>query len=192
MSSVPVWVLIVTALGTGAIGSVVTAYAAQTKDRRQARSGAREAIREAEGLVKQRDVTWPQLATAFDRLETSAMVAGLPKGLTDLYRATRPLGRRQFKLASGAVTPTDRQIRIYAHVGYQAAELLVATTWHPCRSLPYRLYRTRHLKRLLAVANIHIGESDKRNYRKIRKWERITIRQKGEAQKSAEQVLDET
>jgi len=82
------WVpIVLTAIGSGALGSVITAYGTQTRERRQARAQAREASarcrtspsRGAPGAGRRH--AW--------QLETSAMLAGLPKKLTALNRQAR-------------------------------------------------------------------------------------------------------
>jgi hypothetical protein len=43
--------IILTALGSGALGSIITTYGTQTRERRQARTQARDAIRRVENLT---------------------------------------------------------------------------------------------------------------------------------------------
>ena len=67
-----------TTLGAGAAGSIITTFGTQTRERRQARGEAREAIRQVQNLILQAP-TYDQLAPALGNPETSAMLAGLPK-----------------------------------------------------------------------------------------------------------------
>jgi uncharacterized membrane protein len=54
MSTTPDWLLIVTGLGAGVVGSVITTYGTQTRERRQARAQSREAIRQVQNLIVSR------------------------------------------------------------------------------------------------------------------------------------------
>jgi hypothetical protein len=69
------WVpIVIAAIGSGAVGSVITAYGTQTRERRQARAQAREAIRQVQNLTYPLR-TQEQVDAALDNLETSAMLA---------------------------------------------------------------------------------------------------------------------
>jgi hypothetical protein len=74
MSTTPDWLLIVTGLGAGVAGSVITTYGTQTRERRQARAQTREAIRQLQNLFVSQP-THEQLTAALDNLETSAIEA---------------------------------------------------------------------------------------------------------------------
>ena len=75
--------IIFAALGSGALGSIITIYGTQTRERVQARAQAREAIRQVQNFTFPLP-THEQLTAALDQLETSAMLARLPKQLTGL------------------------------------------------------------------------------------------------------------
>jgi hypothetical protein len=73
--------------GGGAVGSVITAYSSQSRQRRQARSDARQAIRKADRLAADPPRTpRPDFTTGLDDLDTAAGLAGLPRALTELHR----------------------------------------------------------------------------------------------------------
>ena len=80
--------LILTTLGAGATGAVISTYGTQTRERRQARAAAREALRNVENLTPSPD-TREQVAAALDAFDTSAMLAGLPRKVTVLHREAR-------------------------------------------------------------------------------------------------------
>jgi hypothetical protein len=71
-------VVILAALGSGVLSSIITTYGTQTRERRQARAQAREAIRHVQSLMRHVP-THERLTGALDNLETSAMLAPLPK-----------------------------------------------------------------------------------------------------------------
>lgn len=94
------WVpIVLTALGSGALGSIITTYGTQTRERRQARAQAREAIRQVQKLMFQVP-THEQLTAALDNLETSAILARLPKRLTGLNSAALYIRREILALLS--------------------------------------------------------------------------------------------
>jgi len=90
MSSEPSgWLpLVLTTLGAGAIGAVISTYGTQTRERRHARAAAREALRDVENLTPSPD-TRERVAAALDAFDTSAMLAGLPRQVTALHREAR-------------------------------------------------------------------------------------------------------
>lgn len=170
--------IILTALGSGALGSIITTYGTQTRERRQARTQARDAIRRVENL------TFPvptreQLATALDDLETSAMLARLPKKLTSLNREA--LYTRRDSMASvaelgppdapGPATYDSGIAFASQHIAGETLRLLVDATWHPILGAPYRWWRTRQLYRVMDTRPRPGPRS-----RDKRRWERETIR----------------
>jgi hypothetical protein len=83
----PSWVtLIFTTLGAGAVGSIITTYGSQTRERRAARAQARDCLRRAVNLARTLNPLHADITAALDELDTSAMIAGLPRGLVDLHR----------------------------------------------------------------------------------------------------------
>jgi len=84
------WVpLLLTTLGAGAAGAIITTYGAQASDRRAARAKARECLSKAENLSEGGDISHEEITAAMDELEISAMIARLPRTLVDLHRVAR-------------------------------------------------------------------------------------------------------
>lgn len=187
MTSIPDWLLILTGLGGGVVGSVITTYGTQTRQRREARSAAREAIRYAEDLFlhqpEHRDIT-----AALARLENSAMLVGLPRRLTELHREAR---MRFWVIRTVPVTGDPEAISqhqseglVSGRVSAQAAKLLVGATWHPWAGAIYRWHRTRKLAQLLDAGMPVRAQLDRERRSDLRKWERDTIRQAKKAQEN--------
>jgi hypothetical protein len=166
MSSAPDWLLILTGLGSGVIGSVVTTYGTQTKERREARAQARDALRDVEDIgfarkpstapsVSRRRQKDPQeLETALGKFETSAMLARLPRSLIELHSEARRRRLASDIARASGTAPDDRGLeeRASGYVADQAAQLLVSVSWHPWTSRIYRWPRTRKLRRRLDAA----------------------------------------
>jgi hypothetical protein len=148
------------------------------RERREARAQAREAIRRVEYIARTLRPPHPAITGALDNLETRALIARLPRTLVMLY-----WDARMRHWAKWATTPPDDDAPLRdpeaitcGRVGSQAADLLVAATWHPWRGAPWRWYRTRRLKHLLeagmpAHARFHLDARTNR-----RKWERQVLR----------------
>jgi hypothetical protein len=142
------WVpLILTTLGAGAVGSIITTYGAQASDRREARARARESLTKAENLSRGGDVTHEHITAAMDDLEISAMIARLSRTLVDLHRVVRVRlwAARQAALPGEDPILTDPGAIASVRVGVEAGQLLSAAMWHPWLTAPYRWYRTRRL-----------------------------------------------
>jgi hypothetical protein len=96
---------VVVAVISGAGGSAITTYGAQTKDRRDARGEARKSFTKAEDVVAQTEA----LALPRDELaglESSAFTAGIPSYLIQTYKDARDLAtkmRKELKAAEAAV-----------------------------------------------------------------------------------------
>jgi hypothetical protein len=170
--------IILTALGSGALGSIITTYGTQTRERRQARTQARDAIRRVQNLtfpVPSRE----QLTTGLDNLETSAMLARLPKKLTSLNREALYIRRDSMASVAKAEPPDAPEFATYEsdiafaseHIAAETLQLLVDATWHPILGAPYRWWRNRQLSRVMAT---HPRPGPRS--RDKRRWERETIR----------------
>jgi hypothetical protein len=170
--------IILTALGSGALGSIITTYGTQTRERRQARTQARDAIRRVQNL------TFPvptreQLTVGLDNLETSAMLARLPKKLTSLNREALYIRRDSMASVSETEPSAAPQVSAYDsdlafasdHIAAETLRLLIDATWHPILGAPYRWWRTRQLARVMAT---HPRPGPRS--RDKRRWERETIR----------------
>jgi hypothetical protein len=180
------WVPIVSAaIGSGALGSVITAYGTQTRERRQASAQAREAIRQVQHLTY-RLRTQEQVDAALDSLETSAMLAGLPKKLTALNRQALWIHWQVTSSYANPNPPDDAEAAgevsdlAFAtdHIADDTTQLLIDATWHPVLSAPRRWWRTR---RLSAVMDTWPRPGPRP--RDKRQWERKTIRRRKQARK---------
>jgi hypothetical protein len=160
----PNWLLLIlTSLASGLVGSIITTYGPGARERRRARADAREAIRKADRLAADPpNVSLPSFTAALDDLETAAMIARLSRALTELHREACELywtlAIEKWRLAAKQRPPGSllseigykgpRELECW-QVAHQAADLLAFATWHPYVSIPYRMYRTRHLIRVL-------------------------------------------
>jgi hypothetical protein len=173
------WALVIlTALGSGALGAIVTTYGTQTRERRQARTQVREALRQVQNLMRHVP-TYEQLTAALDNLETSAMLARLPQELTGLNRDALHTLREH--LASVAEPhPSDGPELADArsdtaflsdHIAGETIQLFIDATWHPILSAPRRWWRTRQLSRVMDTY-----PRPGPRLRDKRRWERDTIR----------------
>ena len=173
------WVpLVLTTLGAGAVGSIITTYGAQASDRRAARARARESLTKAENLSKGGDVTHEQITAAMNDLEISAMIACLPRNLIDLHRVARVrlwAARRAAPPGEDAIL-TDPAAIASVRVGVEAGQLLSAAMWHPWLTAPYRRYRTRRLAKILAAGIPMESASVRLFHQNNRQWERDIIR----------------
>jgi hypothetical protein len=159
------WVTIVlTGLGSGVVGSVITTYGSQIRERRQARTQAREGIRNIQQILYGTS-TQEELIVVLDGFETIAMLAGLPERLTRINRDAVLAYR-----ASVSAHASDGEF-LNHHIATETVRLLIDATWHPALKAPYRWWRTRRLYRVM-----HTGPRPGPRRRDKRRWERETIR----------------
>lgn len=169
--------IIFAALGSGAFGSIITTYGTQTRERGQARTQVREAIRQVQNLTFPLP-TLEQLTAALDQLETSAMLARLSKKLTGLNREAAFIRREVMASVAEASSPDPEfansgSYRAFAfeHIAAETLQLLIGATWHPILGAPYRWWRTRQLSRVTDIfPRPGPRPRDKRH------WEREAIR----------------
>jgi len=141
------WLTIVVGLGAGAAGAIITAWGGQSRERRQARTEARDSLRLAEQAIHASETaieaddgsTIPapgilEVRQALDDLETRAMLANLPRGLVRLHHettlahlASSNIERRQAPGTSGRELYETTGLAAY-YVASAAAELLTAAT----------------------------------------------------------------
>jgi len=173
------WALIIlTAVGSGALGSIVTTYGTQTRERRQARTQVREALRQVQNLMRHVP-TYEQLTAALDNLETSAMLARLPKELTGLNRDALHMLREHLASVAEPHPPDGPELAdarsdiafLSDHIAGETIHLFIDATWHPILSAPRRWWRTRQLSR---VMDTHPRPGP--HLRGKRRWELETIR----------------
>jgi hypothetical protein len=170
--------------GVGA--SLITAYATQARERRDARAHARDAIRRAENVARTLRPDHQAITGALDDLEIRAMIARLPRALVDLYREARI--RRWAKWATtppGDDAPLrDPEAVMCNAVGHQAAKLLVTAAWHPWRAAPWCWYRTRRLQRVLDAGMPVRAQLDRDGRAALRHRERQVVRNRRKARRS--------
>lgn len=170
-----------TALGSGALGAVITTYGAQTRVRREARSHAREMLRQLESSTRS-NPTGQELSAALDNFETEAMLAGISRKLTELNRkavddywmtVTRWHVDEYAKSIKEHLDTHDGQAEFRAaHIQAETLRLLADATWHPVTHAPYRWWRTRQLWLV-----VHSGPRPGPRPRDKRSWERKAIRE---------------
>ena len=173
--------LILTTLGGGAVGSLITTYAAQSTDRRTARAKARADLTTAENLSKSSgtgEISHNQITAAMDDLDISAMIARLPRDLVALHRIARVRLWAARYAASPGEDPTARDPAAItsARVGIEAGQLLSAAMWHPWLTAPYRWRRTRQLTRLLDAGRPGHSQSIKHSRQNRKQWERDLLK----------------
>lgn len=119
----------------GLVGSVVTTYGTQTRERCQARTEVRGALNRADNAVSVEDDE--ELDAALEDLATKAMLAALPRFLVDLYSWSKRayifyLRRAHEKTNTeserGALLATAMDFR---RVANEMAKLFMDATWHP-------------------------------------------------------------
>jgi len=155
------WVtLLFTTLGGGVVGSIVATYGSQTRERRQARAEAREAIKRAEKAAVHG--TYEDFDAALEDLETRAMLAGLPRFVMNLYRKARTAQRYYHRCYEEAEKEIEENASKRnkadmwlagsigaARIAVQTTRLLVNATWHPWYGAPLRWYQARKLDLML-------------------------------------------
>ncbi|MFF7447456.1 MULTISPECIES: hypothetical protein [unclassified Streptomyces] len=147
--------------GAGSVGAVVSQYVSTAPERRQARAAARTAMTALEEAVWSSGdpEEWRRLRRAVHAFESAAMIAGVPREVSDWYARTRvalySASRRSFEQDPdpeyGGGLPT-RYVR-----GLNAAtEVVHYALWHPLRS---RLFWRARLKTAVADARAAVHDS---------------------------------
>ena len=180
------WLAIIfTTLGGGAVGSIVTTYGTQTRERRAARAKARDSLRRVQRAARPQPGLLPPVANAghsallaaLDDLDTNAMLAGLPSGLVTLYReATVRYWVKVVTAGTFSEMIADDQTLVAGRVMHQSAALLATATWQPWRSAPYRAWRTRRLRQVMQAGMPGRTALDLQSKHNLRKWEREVLR----------------
>jgi hypothetical protein len=176
------WVTIAfTTLGAGAVGAIITTYGTQIKDRRATRAKARDSLRRVERATNRATlITHPVMVAALDDLDTCAMLAGLPEGLVNFHREATM--RYWVKITSAApaingnIQLPSAETLTAGRVSHQAAKLLASATWHPWRSMPYRVWRLRRLRKIMQAGMPARAQMDQRTRGNLRNWEREILR----------------
>jgi hypothetical protein len=148
-------------LGAGSAGAVVAQYVSAAPERRQARAAARTAMTTLEEAVwSQGDPEeWRRLRRAVHAFESAAMIAGVPREVSEWYTRTRVAfyleSRRSFEeypdpeYGGGLATRYVRGLNA-------ASEVVYHSLWHPQRS---RLLWKARLKRAMADARAAVADS---------------------------------
>ena len=167
-----VWLTIVVGLGAGAAGAIITTWGGQSRERRQARTDARDALQLAEQAIHASETAIdddggskpPRLASWKYARHWTTSKPGLcsPTSRAAWYTSTaRPClptspvpalksARRPAPANANSTRPPDSAAYYVANA---VAELLTAATWHPWVSAPRRLWRTRQLSDIYAAAD---------------------------------------
>ena len=145
------WVpLLLTGFGSGVLGSVITTYGSQARERRDARKEALARLAEADRAAGQASNDRAAILDAGRAVGTAALLAGVPMYIVDTYLlAYEAVRSDRLKWAPARVTDQDPQ-SVGIHVYREATGLITKVLWHPWITLPVRRYRSRHIRRFLA------------------------------------------
>lgn len=172
--------MVASAVASGVLGSVVTVYGTQAKERRAARTEVRRYFQRVEQLSRHKDTSqkyYGQLLSSLDDLEGAMLAAGMPRHLAAFYRKIQLLAYATHTTA----TPEDRDKPgahwlIAARVAHRAADLLADTIWHPWLSAPTRRLRLRKLQLIIDKGMPERTRMHGENQVRLRTWEREIIR----------------
>jgi hypothetical protein len=170
------WVpLLLTGFGSGVLGSVITTYGSQARERRDARKEALARLAEADRAAAQASNDRAAILDAGRAVGTAALLAGVPMYIVDTYLLAYDAARSdRLKWAPARVTDQDPQ-SVGIHVYREATELITSVLWHPWITLPLRRYRSRRIRRFLANVLPPGTAIYLRRTRGARKWERAAI-----------------
>ena len=159
-------------LGSSVISSLVTVYATQSRDRREARAEVRAAMRAAEVTAVAGETSGAEMRALADEFARVAMLARLPMPLVDLYVvAATKVWAMQHPAVSGDETPLPARGSV-AMVSGEAFSLLVRATWHPHRDRVRMWRRTRRYRRILVGAVPELDRHYVQPRSQRRRWER--------------------
>jgi hypothetical protein len=171
-------------------------FGSQTHERRKARAEAREAIKRAENVALHG--TNGDFNAALEDLETKAMLAALPRFLTDLYRDSRHAYLyyvQQEKEAEKASRDNksgnetiEAGMSLTGSTSAEAVRLFVNATWHPWAGAPRRWYQARKLGLMLEGSppiRTKVSSEEHSNVRTIeREWIQLAKRVRRERRPS--------
>jgi hypothetical protein len=170
------WVpLLLTGLGAGVIGSVITTYGSQARERRDARKEALARLAEADRAAGQTSGDRSAILDAGRAVGTAALLAAVPMYVVDTYLlAYEAVRDDRLKWAPPRVTSHDpASVGIYVY--REATELLTRALWHPLLTLPVRRYRSRRTRRFLTGVLPQGATIYLRRDRGARRWERAAL-----------------
>jgi hypothetical protein len=170
------WVpLLITGLGAGVLGSVITTYGSQARERRDARKEALRSLADADRAAGQASSDRAAILDAGRAVGTAAHLAGVPMYVVDTYLLAYDAARDdRLKWAPPRVTAHD-PASVGIHLYREATELLTRVLWHPLLTLPVRRYRSRRIRRCLAGVLPPGTTIFLRRTRGARKWERAAL-----------------
>jgi hypothetical protein len=172
----PSWLtLVLTTLSAGAIGSIITTYGSQARERRDARKEALARLADADRAAGQPSSDRKAIVDAGRAVGTAALLAGVPMYIADTYLLAYDTSRDdRFKWAPPRISPHD-PASVGIHIYREATELLTKVLWHPLLTLPMRRYRSRRLRRFITGVLPAGTTIFLRRARGARKWERAAI-----------------
>lgn len=190
----PEWVVVTAAVASGILGSIVTVYGTQAKERRAARTEVRRYFQRVEQLARHREPSqqyYAILVASLDDLEGAMLAAGMPRHLAEFYRRIQLLA-----YATHFTTPPEDLDKPTAHwliaarVAHRTADLLADTIWHPWLSTPTRRLRMRKLQLILDKGMPERTRMHGENQVRLRTWEREIIRGSREAMNAPGDLTD--
>lgn len=164
------------AAGSSVVSALITTYATQTGERREARVHVREAMRPAEMAALAPATTWPGMHGASDDFIRTAQLAKLPMPLVDLYvAAVNGLWKIHHSSSEEELSEWDKDG--IAAVYDRVFRLVVELTWHPHRTRVMAWRKTRRYRRILIGSNPRMDW----HYSKLaetrgRTWEKAMLR----------------
>jgi len=176
VSTMTDWVpILLTGLGSGVLGSVITTYGSQARERHDARKEALARLAEADRAAGQASNDRAAILDAGRTVGTAALLAGVPMYIVDTYLLAYDAVRSdRLKWAPTRVTDQDPQtVGIYVY--REATELITRVLWHPWVTLPIRRHRSRHIRRFLGNVLPPGTTIYLRRTGGARKWERAAI-----------------
>jgi hypothetical protein len=170
------WVpLLLTGLGAGVTGSVITTYGSQARERRDARKEALARLADADHAIGEASNDRRSALDAGRAVGTAALLAAVPMHVVDTYLLAYDVARDdRLKWAPPRISPHD-PASVGIHVYREATELLTKVLWHPMLTLPVRRYRSRRIRRFITGILPPGTTIYLRRTRSARKWERAAL-----------------
>lgn len=88
------WVVVVASVASGILGSIITTYGTQARERMAARTEVRKYFQRAEQLARHKEPSQEyhaQLVDCLDNLEGAMMIPGIPHYIATFYREVQLL-----------------------------------------------------------------------------------------------------
>jgi hypothetical protein len=170
------WVpILLTGLGSGVVGSVITTYGSQAREWCEARKEALARLAEADRAAGQASGDRSVILDAGRAVGTAALLAAVPMHVVDTYLlAYDAVHDDRLKWAPPRVTSHD-PASVGIHVYREATELITKVLWHPWLTMPVRRYRSRRIRRFFAGVLPPGTTIFLRRTHGARKWERAAI-----------------